>query len=315
YPIMEVTAVTHRRNAVFPATIVGPPPQEDYYLAKATERIFLPLLRMIIPDIADYHLPRFGCFHNCAFIKITKAYPLQARRVMHAVWGAGQMSWTKFVIVVDDDVNVHDESAVLGAIFDHCDFKRDLELVNGPLDILDHAAPRLGAGHKLGIDATRPWPGEEVRGVPVGGGSRRRDTSQLDADIKRVIGQAGITDAVAPPFGEGRCVFVALGKTQPGQGVSAIKTVWQACDADFVIAVNDSINVRDWEQALFHFCANTDPGRDMVTRDHRIGFDATKKLPGDERNDQRVRDYPPYMEMSDEIKRRVDEQWASYNFT
>ena len=315
YPIMDVTAVTHRRNAVFPATVVGPPPQEDYYLAKATERIFLPLLKMIIPDIADYHLPRFGCFHNCAFIKITKAYPLQARRVMHAVWGAGQMSWTKFVIVVDDDVNVHDESAVLGAIFDHCDFKRDLELVNGPLDILDHAAPRLGAGHKLGIDATRAWPGEEVRGVPVGGGSRRHDSSQLAMELNKVIGRADIVDAAAPPFGRGRCVFVALSKTQPGQGVSAIETVWQACDADFVIAVNDSINVQDWEQVLFHFCANTDPGRDMVARDHRIGFDATKKLPGDERNDQRVRDYPPYMEMCDEIKQRVDERWTSYNFT
>ncbi len=154
YPITTVTAITRRSDAVFPATIVGPPPQEDYYMGKATERIFLPLLRMIIPDIEDYHLPLFGCFHNCAFIRIRKAYPLQARRVMHAVWGAGQMAWEKFIVVVDDDVNVHDEQAVLRAMLDHCDFKRDIELVNGPLDILDHAAPRLGAGHKLGFDAT-----------------------------------------------------------------------------------------------------------------------------------------------------------------
>ena len=105
--------MTHRRDAVFPATIVGPPPQEDYYLGKATERIFLPLLRTIIPDIEDYHLPMFGCFHNCVFIAIRKAYPLQARRVMHAVWGAGQMAWEKLIVVVDDDINVHDETAVL----------------------------------------------------------------------------------------------------------------------------------------------------------------------------------------------------------
>ncbi|MCZ6659673.1 MAG: UbiD family decarboxylase, partial [Gammaproteobacteria bacterium] len=170
------------------------------------------------------------------------------------------------------------------------------------------------AGHKLGIDATRAWPGEEVRGVPVGGGSRRRDSSQLAMELNKVIGRADIVDAAAPPFGRGRCVFVAISKTLPGQGISAIETVWQACDADFVIAVNDSINVQDWEQVLFHFCANTDPGRDMVARDHRIGFDATKKLPGDERNDQRVRDYPPYIQMCDEIKQRVDEQWAEYGF-
>ncbi|MHC4776660.1 MAG: UbiD family decarboxylase domain-containing protein, partial [Planctomycetota bacterium] len=103
YPLVTVTAVTHRRGAVFPATIVGRPPQEDYYLGKATERIFLPLLRMIIPEIEDYHLPLFGTFHNCAFIRISKFYPLQARRVMHALWGAGQMAWEKMIVVVDGD--------------------------------------------------------------------------------------------------------------------------------------------------------------------------------------------------------------------
>ncbi len=315
YPIMDVTAITHRRNAVFPATIVGPPPQEDYYLGKATERIFLPLLQTIIPDIEDYHLPRFGCFHNCAFIKINKAYPLQARRVMHAVWGAGQMSWTKFVIVVDGDVNVHDELAVLRAIFDNCDFKRDIELVNGPLDILDHAAPRLGAGHKLGIDATRAWPGEEVRGVAVGRGSPRRESSHLAVDLNKVIGRAGIIDAAAPQFGSGRCVFIAISKTLPGEGIAAIETVWQACDADWVIAVDDSINIQDWEQLLFHFCANTDPGRDMIARDHRVGFDATKKLPGDERNDEPVREYPPFIEMSEEVMQRVDDRQDDYGLS
>ncbi|HWB20822.1 MAG TPA: UbiD family decarboxylase, partial [Phycisphaerales bacterium] len=137
YPVMTVTAVTHRRNAVFPATVVGIPPQEDYYMGKATERVFLPLLRMLIPDIVDYHLPMFGCFHNCAFIKIRKAYPLQARRVMHAVWGAGQMAWTKMVMVVDEDVDVHDEEAVLRAMMRECDFERDVEMVRGPMDILD----------------------------------------------------------------------------------------------------------------------------------------------------------------------------------
>jgi 4-hydroxy-3-polyprenylbenzoate decarboxylase len=167
YPILEVTAITHRRDPICPTTIVGLPPQEDYFLGKATERLFLPLLRTIIPDIIDYDLPMFGAFHNCAFIQIRKDYPLQARRVMHAIWGAGQMAWTKFIIVVDHDVDVHDQDAVLFHLCANVDPGRDVELVNGPLDILDHAAPRLGAGHKMGIDATRKIRGEEVGGNPV----------------------------------------------------------------------------------------------------------------------------------------------------
>jgi len=167
YPLLEITAITHRRDPIYTSTIVGLPPQEDYYLGKATERLFLPLLRTIIPDILDYDLPMFGVFHSCVFVKIKKEYPLQARRVMHAIWGAGQMAWTKMIIVVDEDVDVHDQDAVLFHMAANVDPGRDIEIVNGPLDILDHAAPRLGAGHKMGIDATRKITGEEVGGNPV----------------------------------------------------------------------------------------------------------------------------------------------------
>ncbi len=167
YPIFEVTAVTHRKKPVYPTTIVGLPPQEDYYLGKATERIMLAPLRTLIHDVIDYDLPMFGAFHNCVFVKIKKEYPLQARRVMHAIWGAGQMAWTKIVVVVDDDVDVHDHEAVLFELCANCDPGRDVEVVNGPLDILDHAAPRLGAGHKMGFDATRKISGEEVGGHPI----------------------------------------------------------------------------------------------------------------------------------------------------
>jgi len=167
YPRFEVTAITRRRSPIFPATIVGLPPQEDYYLGKATERLFRPLLKTIVPDMVDYDLPMFGAFHNCAVIAIDKQYPLQARRVMHAIWGAGQMAWTKALIVVDAAVDVHDHEQVLFHVLANADPGRDLEVVNGPLDILDHAAPRLGAGHKVGIDATPKRAGEEVGGHPV----------------------------------------------------------------------------------------------------------------------------------------------------
>ena len=167
YPAFYVTAITHRKNPIYPTTIVGKPPMEDYFLGKATERIFLPLLRMMVPDIVDYSLPISGVFHNCAFVKIRKEYPYQARRVMHAIWGAGQMSFTKFIIVVDEHVNVHDEQDVLFHLFSNCDPERDSEIVHGPVDILDHASPEHGAGSKIGFDATVKWPAEgKVRTWP-----------------------------------------------------------------------------------------------------------------------------------------------------
>lgn len=169
YHAFHVTAITMRKSPIYPATIVGKPPMEDYFLGKATERIFLPLLKMVIPDIVDYSLPISGVFHNCAFVKIRKEYPFQARRVMHAIWGAGQMGFTKFLVVVDEHVNVHDEQDVLFHLFANCDPARDTEVVHGPVDILDHASPDTGAGSKIGFDATvklpqegrvRPWPQE-----------------------------------------------------------------------------------------------------------------------------------------------------------
>jgi 4-hydroxy-3-polyprenylbenzoate decarboxylase len=177
YPAYHVTAITHRKNPIFPATIVGKPPMEDYFLGKATERIFLPLLRTIIPDILDYTLPISGAFHNCVFVKIRKEYPMQARRVMHAIWGAGQMAFSKFIIVVDDHVDVHNEQDVLFHLFANCDPERDSEIVHGPVDILDHASPDHGTGSKIGFDATAKWPGE---------GKVRRWPRELEMDAKTI---------------------------------------------------------------------------------------------------------------------------------
>ncbi len=162
YPVFEVSAITHRKDAVYPATVVGKLPQEDYYLGKATERIFLPLLKLVAPDVIDYHLPMFGAFHNFVFVKIRKEYPMQARKVMNCIWGAGQMALSKFVIVVDEHVNVHDEQDVLFHVGANVDPRRDVMFTDGPIDILDHASPYYGTGSKMGIDATRKMDGEGV---------------------------------------------------------------------------------------------------------------------------------------------------------
>jgi 4-hydroxy-3-polyprenylbenzoate decarboxylase len=160
YPVFHVTCITLRKQPIYPTTIVGRPPMEDAYLGKATERLFLPLLRVTLPEIVDMNLPVHGVFHNLAIIAIKKEYPAHARKVMHALWGLGQIMFTKTLIVVDDDVNVHDLSEVTWIVGNHIDPKRDTVFVDGPVDVLDHAAPALGFGSKFGIDATRKWRSE-----------------------------------------------------------------------------------------------------------------------------------------------------------
>jgi 4-hydroxy-3-polyprenylbenzoate decarboxylase len=160
YPAFHVTCVTRRKNPIYPTTIVGRPPMEDAYLGKATERIFLPLIRVTLPEIADMNLPVHGVFHNLAIVSIKKEYPAQARKVMHALWGLGQMMFTKTLIVVDHDVNVHDLAEITWVVGNNIDPKRDTLFVEGPVDVLDHAAPLLGFGSKFGIDATRKWSSE-----------------------------------------------------------------------------------------------------------------------------------------------------------
>ena len=180
YPALHVTAISHRRDPVYPTTIVGFPPQEDYYLGKATERIFLPLLRILVPDIIDYDLPMFGAFHNCVFVKIRKEYPMQARKVMSGIWSAGQMMFSKMIVVVDEHVNVHDEQEVLFHMGANVDWRRDTVIVDGPCDILDHCTPYYGTGAKIGIDATRKIPGEgAVRVWP--------DELTMSEEIQRLV--------------------------------------------------------------------------------------------------------------------------------
>jgi 4-hydroxy-3-polyprenylbenzoate decarboxylase len=160
FPVFRLTGVTHCKNPVYMTTIVGKPPQEDCYLGKATERIFLPLLKVIMPEVIDMNLPLEGVFHNCVILKIHKRYPGHAKKIINAVWGSGQMAFTKFVIVVDSDVNVHNISEVAWRVFANTDPVRDTLTTTGPVDILDHASSLPGLGGKMGIDATVKWKGE-----------------------------------------------------------------------------------------------------------------------------------------------------------
>ncbi len=160
YPVFHLTCLTRRKDAIYPATVVGMPPMEDCFMAKATERIFLPLLRKVVPEIVDLNLPIEGIFHNLAFVSIRKSYPGQPFKVMNALWGMGQMMFTKIIVVVDENVDVQDTSAVLWRLGNNIDPARDILMTRGPLDALDHSSPTAHFGSKIGIDATRKGPAD-----------------------------------------------------------------------------------------------------------------------------------------------------------
>jgi 4-hydroxy-3-polyprenylbenzoate decarboxylase len=188
YPVFHVTTMTRRRQPIYPATIVGQPPMEDCYMAKATERIFLPLIQKTLPEIVDLNLPMEGVFHNLAFISIDKRYPGHARKVMHALWGLGQMMFTKMILIFDREVDVQDLAQVLWRLGNNVDPRRDVVFVDGPVDALDHASPLPHYGSKMGVDCTRKWAEEGFnRDWP--------EIIEMDPEIKKKV------DALWPKLG------------------------------------------------------------------------------------------------------------------
>src|SRR3954451_16189057 len=179
FPVFHLTAMTMRRDAIYPSIVVGKPPQEDAWLGKATERIFLPAIKLTVPELVDYDLPVAGAFHNCCIVSIRKAFPGQAQKVMHAIWGLGMLSLTKCVVVVDAHVDVHDYEQVMFYAGANVDPKRDVLISEGPLDHLDHAPERQFFGGKLGIDATAKWPEEGARPWP--------DEIAMSPEIKEIV--------------------------------------------------------------------------------------------------------------------------------
>jgi 4-hydroxy-3-polyprenylbenzoate decarboxylase len=180
YPVFHITHMTHKKEPIYPATIVGKPPMEDCFMGKATERIFLPLIKLQLPEIVDFNLPIEGVFHNLAFVSIKKSYPGQARKVASAIWGMGQMMFTKIIIVVDDDVDVQNTSEVLWRLGNNVSPRRDVMIVDGPLDVLDHASPTPNYGSKIMIDATKKLPDEgHTREWP--------DAIEMSDDIKKRV--------------------------------------------------------------------------------------------------------------------------------
>ncbi|HEY7792930.1 MAG TPA: menaquinone biosynthesis decarboxylase [Gaiellaceae bacterium] len=195
FPIFRISAMTMRRDAIYPSIVVGKPPAEDEWLAKATERIFLPAIRMSVPEIVDYDLPAAGAFHNCVIVSIRKRFPGHARKVMHAIWGLGMLSLSKSVVVVDEHVDVHDYRQVFFYVCANVDPKRDVLLSEGPLDHLDHSPTLQFQGGKLGIDATAKGPAEGAREWPP----EIEMTAEVRALVDRRWAEYGIDATSATP--------------------------------------------------------------------------------------------------------------------
>jgi 4-hydroxy-3-polyprenylbenzoate decarboxylase len=188
YPVFHLTCITRRRTPTYLTTVVGIPPMEDFYLGMASERIFLPMIRKTLPEIVDMHFPAAGIFHNLVIISIDKRYPGHARKIMNAVWGLGQLMFSKTVVVVDSNVNVHDVNEVAWIVGTHMDPLRDVQMTKGPVDDLDDAADLPAFGGKMGIDATRKWASEGyTRSWP----SRIRTTEQAARRAADILSRVG----------------------------------------------------------------------------------------------------------------------------
>jgi 4-hydroxy-3-polyprenylbenzoate decarboxylase len=182
YPVFHLTAITHRRDAIYPTTIVGVPPMEDYYLGDTSVRTFLPVFKMNFPEIVDMTLPPEGVFHNLVFVSIRKQYPYQAFKIMHGLWGMGQMMFSKYIVVVDEDCDVHNTSEVLFRLCANTDPQRDSTIITNPSDSLDHAPSVQNVGSHMGLDATRKLPGEGyTRGWP--------ELVRMNEETKKLVDQ------------------------------------------------------------------------------------------------------------------------------
>ncbi|HET6405569.1 MAG TPA: menaquinone biosynthesis decarboxylase [Candidatus Thermoplasmatota archaeon] len=299
FPKFHVTAITHRRDAIYPTTVVGIPPQEDGPMGKATERLFLQLMRFQIPELVEMNMPVEGTFHNLMLASVRKRFPGHARKAMMSLWGAGLVSLEKVLLVYDEDVDVHDPQAAMRALLDTLDVARDVLLIDQlPTDTLDHAAPAPDLGSHVGIDATRPLPHEPPR-APVHVGP----VPPLEAL------RAKVPELVATAQPHPRLLLASFRKERAGHARDVMERLWGAGVPEGVVLVayEADVDVRDGSAAVFHATANLDPKRDILLRPPRLGVDATIKRP-----DENAREWPPLIRMDEATKRLVDKRWSEY---
>lgn len=305
YPVFHVTAITRRRNPVYSATVVGRPPMEDCYLAYATERLFLPLMRTILPEVRDYWMPWEGVFHNIVAVAIDKEFPGHAAKVNSGLWGMGQMSFAKAIVTVDDENLLQGGTRLLRHILDTVDLRTDITVTEGILDVLDHSAPCPLFGSKMGIDATLRISGErprEKKEVPGPLPGDEEILARLQAHDAGFTALRRILADCANPL-----ILVNVAKNGKRSSRSFIELIPEdlLCQGIFVL-YDARIDLRDDSLVLWKAFNNVDPGRDVrITRTGAI-IDATKKGPADGHD----RPWPDDIEMTGEIKALVDGKFS-----
>ncbi len=307
YPVFHVTAITHRKNAIYSATIVGKPPMEDCYMALATERLFLPMIKTVLPEIKDYMLPWEGVFHNIAIVAIDKEFPHHAGKVMNGMWGSGQMSFAKILVMIDDAELLSDRGKLIRHILNTIDLNNDITLTKGILDVLDHSAEKPLYGSKLGIDATERIAGEEPRSSAAIHGSLNREAlfsefNQLDDGF---TGTGVVLD-------ECRNRVVLLSVKKGGGKNSAyyrdrIKNSFLKEQGIYVM-LDSNIDLKDHSVVLWKVFNNVDPSRDMMLENGCVIIDATKKGIADGHS----REWPDDIEMSEDVKNKVDARLSDH---
>ncbi len=301
YPVFHVTAVTHRHNPVYSTTIVGKPPMEDCYMGKATERIFLPMLKTINPDISDISLPWEGVFHNCAIVAINRRYPYQSRHTMNTLWGTGQMSFSKMILAVDEGMNIHNYSEVTKHILNHIDFSKDLFFSEGILDVLDHSASKALFGSKLGIDAT----GTEILkcDIPNMPSDKKilKFAKELSSDVRDI--SVPVKNVKSP------MLFISLKKRIPNAGERIAQSIFndsRSAKFKIVVIFDEDVDVKNISYAVWKFFNNVDPKRDFHFIKEKLGIDATRKW----KEEGYHREWPDEIKMTDDVKKRINDIWG-----
>lgn len=292
YPVFHVTALTHRKNPIYQTTLVGRPPMEDCYLAQATERLFLPMLQTVLPEIKDYHFPWEGVFHNIAIVAIQKAYAGHAQKVISGLWGQGQMSFCKTLVIVDHDISPENTNQVLKTLISRLDIESDLMRTTGVLDVLDHSSPHPNFGHKLGIDLTTRFNGEPLRHKQQAQAYQPFSKSSADAIRTTVDGIVALRELeVGQPVNltgnlNRRIRLIAMSVNRSGQ--KAGRTVAEELlqhrhlhPGDIVILFDTHIDLHDESRLLWQLFNNVDPGRDLFIKESRLVVDACRKRPVD----------------------------------
>ncbi len=318
YPRFHVTAITHRKNAVYPATIVGIPPQEDAWLGKATERIFLAPIKMtMVPEILDMDMPVEGVFHNLVITQIQKDYAGQAQKVMNAMWGAGQMMFNKILVLADQNTRIQDYATLAQTVFQNLNPVTDVAFASGPMDVLDHSCSKLGFGGKMSIDGTAKHPEEqadEYQPRPIANWKNARQTLLAEYPEIDAINDRLISENIP-------VLLVSIKKDRPGHFRSLHQQL--AARPEFggikmVLYVEHTVDPLDLSTALWRFCNNMDPKRDssLVRIESEDGFhyDACLGLDGTRKTkefDGFHRDWPNIIVANDETIRSVDAKWES----